>query len=114
MKKKMKKKAYKDAMKFFTTNQLTLSKIRDLFGMQEYDDKDVAATFKRCIKTFLESDTVDNEESYWRGKFKSDDDDEDGLFNPIQIDSHDRTKVNKVSRNNSIADLANVLGGLKK
>lgn len=114
MKKKNKKKAHKEALKFLTTNALTLNKIRDLLGMQEYDDKDVALTFKRCIKEFLKNDTVDNEESFWRGKFKADDpEEEEGIFNPIQIDPDDKKKVKRVSQNNNIADLIDVLGGFK-
>ena len=117
MKKKNKKKASKEAFKFLVNNKLTLGKIRDLLGMQEYDDDDVKETFHRCIKKFLKEDTIDGEEAYWRSKFaprqKERDEYDDELINPIQIDPDDKKKVRRVSPNKQIASVIDALGSIR-
>lgn len=114
MRKKDKKKASKEALKWLLSNKVTLEKIRELFCMQEYDDKDVKATFRRCVKNFMDNDTVDNEESYWNRKLskKNNDVDVDYVLNTKKIDPDDPTKVKRVSQNNQITSLIDALGGL--
>lgn len=103
-KKKEKKKRAKEAMKVLTNNSFFVGKIRDIFGMSEYDDKDVVKTFKRCISNFLENDDIDSDAAAWSKAFmKSDDDDDDNAV-VIRVDKKDKSKVIPVSKNQRVID----------
>lgn len=60
--KKKKKELRKKAMKDLCSNTYVLGKLRLLFGLYDYSDKDVVKTFKHCIKEFIKKQEVDPEE----------------------------------------------------
>ena len=104
-KKKEKKKRAKEAMKLLTHNSFFIGKIRDIFGMSEYDDKDVIKTFKRCISNFLENDDVDSDAAAWSKAFNNnDEDDDDDSAVIVRVNKKDKSKVITVSKNQRVVD----------
>lgn len=106
MSKEKKKKKAKEAIKILTSNSFVLSKLRDIFDMQDYSDKEVKKVFKASIKTFLNNNDVDPEQNFWRKAFKDneesifdDDEEEENETNNIVVDGD---KVKKVSKNKEI------------
>ena len=103
MSKEKKKKKAKEAIKLLTSNSFVMSKLRDIFDMQDYDEKEVKKVFKKCIKSFLENNDVDPEKNFWRKAFKNKEDEieeeeeeEENEVNNIFVDG---SKVKKKSKN---------------
>lgn len=113
-KKKEKKKRAKEALKCLMNSSFVIGKLRDIFGMDEFDDKDVAKTFKRCIITFLENDDVDNDASAWNKIFSYDgynENDVDDNVKNVRISEKDKSKVVGVSKNQrTIDEFSDLLG----
>lgn len=112
MKEKKQKKLAKKAFDELTNSGYVITRLKDLFMMQDYSDKDVITALKYAAK---EVRKAHQEEFNFKFKNKKNKDNEYDDFGSqherVRLDSNDKTKVVGKGRNSAILDnLDSLLG----